>query len=247
MLEKGNWVPVPDTISSEIDTIRLRSVCPTCGITYPGTLSSISLFDEYGDVIQTNDNQGVLTKIVGGGTTALNVVVYGTRTDTKTSYITFRKIVVKKQQGAMFLYWLKGVVNEKDTVHFGAKNSSFNLPGTWNGTTFTIDITKTITDDAGNQAPVTGKMTFRFSNDMSMITSYDAYMHILWNGSNYITTDMSGKNVPRTVNSVSEMIYEIEGPSTCSSITRMDMKKFLTTLKEWSCDDSSFVRIRIVK
>lgn len=242
------WVAAPDTISTDRDTISFRAVCPTCAVTSgPDKLALIRQIDNDGKVINAPLFDDIIDVPIQGGTSPINLVIDGTNSNNKDGYITFRRIVTKKQQGAMLHYWLKGVVNEKDTVHFGAKDATWTLPGTWSGTTFRIDITKDVTNDDGEVAPVTGKMTFNFNADLSMVTTFDAYMSIRYQGKDFIVTDISGKNLPRTVNGPTEMIYELAGTSTCNSITRMDMDKFYTTMKWWGCDDECYIRLRMLK
>ncbi len=243
------WVPIPDTIRTSADELTFRAVCLTCPFTYANMLVDLDQYNDQTKSVATSV-AGVLTTKVNAGVNDVHLVVSGWPVAGERGYITYEHVVVKKQQQAMVYYWLKGAMKEKDTIHFGMKDASFTLPGTWkDATTFVIDLKDHMVTDpkTGQTLPVTAKMTFVATPDLSSLVSADVYFQLPFQGTNVVTANFTARNLPRTSNFPTESIYEVDGPSTCSHITRIDFTNALVRPIWWGCDDESYVRIRILK
>lgn len=241
------FVDVTDTIDADNDTVIFRALCPTCDIPLPGDLTHITLFDDDEKEVRRMELDGRLIVPINAGLSALNIHIEGETIAGDISYVSFRRVIVRKNTEAMLLFWLGGVVNVDDTVHFGAKDATFTFPGVWNGTTLKINTIKMIYDDHGNPLPATARMTFNFSADMNTITTFDAFLSTVYQGKTVELENLTGRNVPRTLNATDLMIYEVTGTSTCSSITHLDLTNALVKPRDWFCDDDCFIRIRVLK
>lgn len=248
-LDGANWRDVPDTITTSNDTIQIRSVCVGCGVVYPGNLTGMRRYNENTKFINGHGSDGILRAHVGAGTNDLHLMVMGWPAAGSSGYIDYKHVVVKKEQQGMATYWLKGVLNQKDTIHFGILDAPFTLPGTWvNNTTFKIDVKTTMTDPkTGQQLPVTAKMTFVFTADLATVSTAEVYFQTVYQGNDIVLADFTAKNIPRVQNTQTQAIYEVTGQQTCSHITNIDFTGALVKPTWWGCDEECFVKILLVK
>ncbi len=241
-----DWKDVPDTLDAELDTITLAARCQTCGATWGDNLTDVWQLDANGDVLRKNDASGILKVPLTSGANEIHLWMQGGQTANVTRYIDFRTIVIRKQQTARIEYWLAGKESDGSKVHFGAKESERGFVGTWNGNTFTVNVTTTLTDDDGTPYNVRARMNVVCNAQRTMVNAFDEKVEVFSGSESMVLTDIKGVNVPLTSSAGNELIFGRQAAETCQSFTYVNFT-FWGSVTEYWCDDESFLKIIIPK
>lgn len=241
-----DWVDLPDTLNTEVDTLLLAARCVSCFRHYGSNLTLLEQLTLDGKHVAYSDANGYLKVPLRSGDTLLPLYILGNPdNDNYWYFVDFKMPLIRKEKQAKFEYWLRGVDSDGDSSSFGSKDGSIGWAGSWSGTTFKVDTRKTVVED-GNTYLVGAKMTAVCNATRTMITSYNVEEWIEMGTQKAVLASLDGKNLPLTSTNGDNLIFSATGQASCSSLTRVDFD-FWGKVERWFCDETSFIQFTIPK
>lgn len=240
------WVDLPDTLSTESDTIIIAARCFQCGAVYPGDLTAMKLIKTNGDA-PVNSDGGYLTIPLVPGDNLLPLEIDGTSSvGINLAYLDFKMIVIKKEPKAGFGYWLKELLDDNTLgAGFGYKTMQGQFAGKWLGTTYKVDYQKDFDID-GRHGTVFAKYTANCNSNRTLINSFNIELWTLEGSTKGVIISLDGVNLPLSSSEGTNLVFSAYGPAACSTLTRVDYFVAGKAAK-YSCDETSFVFFTIPK
>ncbi|MCP9767189.1 hypothetical protein EGI22_04655 [Lacihabitans sp. LS3-19] len=242
-LKGKDWVSIPDTFSTDLDSITVGARCVGCAYGWQGNMTLVEQYNKDGALI-AQSRDGLLKIKVESGENLIPFYIRGTPDNIKWRFIDFKMPLVKKEKVAKFEYWLKNDNPEGWGGHFGQmadeESDIYGFPGFWVGNTYVINKILTV---EGVSLDV--KFTSTFNSDKTIMTSYKLDEKYTFEGESVRST-IEGSNLPKTATTSEYFVYGANGVSTCNYISNVYFNIFID-VEKYGCDAESFIKFRIPK
>lgn len=240
------WVDLPDTLSTEYDSIIIAARCFQCVGKYPGDLTTMKLLKTNGETSVLTDEKGYLHIPLVPGENLLPLEIFGSPDGVSWAYLDFKMPVIKKEPKAGFGYWLKQLLDDHTLgASFGYKTMQGQFAGKWLGTTYKVDYQKDFDID-GRHGTVFAKYTANCNSNRTLINSFNIELWTLEGSTKGVIISLDGVNLPLSSSEGTNLVFSAYGPAACSTLTRVDYFVAGQPAK-YGCDETSFVFFTIPK
>lgn len=240
-LKGKEWVPIKDTLSTELDSITIGARCVGCAYVWQTNLTFVEQYNRDGLLLAQAKN-GLLKIKVESGENLVPFYIKGSPDNLKWKYIDFKMPLIKKEKQATFEYWLagenKGILTN---YHFGSKDNSVGYAGIWSGNTFKVD-KKMVFPEGTAYA----KITAVANGNKTVLNTFNVEMYIDYGVEKLTVISLDGKNLPLERSDTEYLYFNASGVTTCQYLTRVEFN-LVAKVDKWACDETSFVKFKIPK